>query len=59
MIWTIVTVVGPILLLAALAWAIFRNRKARTPERVTEAGTRRLYEEEEQRRRTGTDDAEH
>jgi hypothetical protein len=58
MIWTVVTVVGPILLILVLAWAIMRNRKARTPNQVTEAGTRRVYEEEEQRRRDGTDDAE-
>ena len=56
--WTLITVVGPILLLAALAWAMWRNRRAKTPERVTEAGTRRVYAEEERRRREGTDDEE-
>ena len=56
MLWTLITVVGPILLLAAIAWAMIRNRKAKTPLAVTEAGTRRVYDEEERRRREGTDD---
>ena len=56
MMWTLITVVGPILLLAAIAWAMIRNRNSKTPRAVTETGTRRLYAEEEQRRREGTDD---
>ena len=56
--WTLLIIVGPILLLLVLAWAVIRNRRARTPNEVTEAGTRRLYEEEERRRRAGTDDEE-
>ncbi len=56
--WKLVIIVGPILLLIVLAWAVIRNRRARTPNEVTEAGTRRLYAEEEARRRAGTDDEE-
>jgi hypothetical protein len=51
-------VAGPILLLAVIAWAIWRNRKSRIPEQVTERGARQVYREEEQRRRSGTDDEE-
>ncbi|HYI49700.1 MAG TPA: hypothetical protein VEX35_14670 [Allosphingosinicella sp.] len=43
------------LLLAVLGWAIWRNKKSRIPEEVTEAGTRRVYREEEQARREGRD----
>ena len=53
--WLLVTVVGPLLLLGGLAWAIWRNRKSRVPESVTEAGARRVYEQEEGRRISGAD----
>ncbi len=46
--WNIITVAGPILLLAVLAWAVLRNRATPGQERRTEEGTRRLYAEEEQ-----------
>ena len=52
----LLNVVGPILLVLVLAWAVWRNRKSRIPERVTEEGARRVYETEEERRRSGTDD---
>ena len=56
--WSSLKFIGPVLLLAALGWAIWRNRKSRIPEDVTESGTRRLYAEEEQRRRRGIDGEE-
>jgi hypothetical protein len=56
--WKVLLIVGPLLLAIVLAWAMWRNRRAKTPGRVTEAGTRRVYAEEERRRREGTDDEE-
>jgi len=44
--WSIVTVVGPILLALAIAWAIMRNRKAGRVEE-TERATRDNYRAEQ------------
>ncbi|HVM37436.1 MAG TPA: hypothetical protein VM265_03490 [Sphingomicrobium sp.] len=60
--WTLVNIVGPLILLALLVWLVVRSRRARgtsstetaTTER-TEAATHDLYRKEEQRRRDGTD----
>ncbi len=46
--WSIITIVGPIVLLAALAWAVLRNRSTAAQDRRTAEGTRKLYAEEEQ-----------
>jgi hypothetical protein len=56
--WTLVDIVGPIILLAVLVWVVLRSRRRKneTPMDVTENATRREYAEEEQRRREGTDD---
>ena len=53
--WSIITIVGPIVLLAALAWAMLRNRSTPAQDRRTEEGTRALYAEEE--RETKRDEA--
>jgi hypothetical protein len=53
--WTIIDIVGPVVLLIVLVWLVMRNRSNRTSDR-TDAGTRDLYAEEETRRREGTDD---
>ena len=45
--WTIVVVLGPILLALAIAWAIMRNRKATTSLDETERGTRETYRAEQ------------
>lgn len=47
-IWPIVTVLGPILLLAAIIWVTVRNRLKSTPqsEAMTERATKRVREEE-------------
>ena len=45
--WTLVTFLGPLLLLGVIAWAILRNKKAKVDPRTTEEGTRRVYEEEQ------------
>ncbi|MEO6433244.1 MAG: hypothetical protein ABIO29_04615 [Sphingomicrobium sp.] len=58
--WSIMTIIGPILLLAVVIYAVLRNRSAgkSTSTPRTEDATENLYAEEESRRRAGTDDAE-
>ena len=44
--WTLITIVGPILLILALAWVLMRNRKAtRVSESETERATHDLNDE--------------
>jgi hypothetical protein len=42
-------IIGPLLLLAVIAWAMLRNRQARGPGEVerTERATRELYRQED------------
>ena len=40
----VMNIVGPIILLAALAWAILRNRRTPAEEARTEEATRRNYD---------------
>jgi hypothetical protein len=47
-------IVLPAILLIVLIWLVLKVRSNRTDSR-TEAGTRDLYRDEEQRRREGTD----
>jgi hypothetical protein len=47
--WNLLKFVGPIVLLAVLAWAMLRNRASRRSKAETEAGTRRVYAEEDRR----------
>ena len=53
-------IVGPIILLALLVWVVMRSRRkpGQTVDTTaeTERATDRLYDEEERRRREGTDD---
>lgn len=44
--WTLITIVGPIVLLVALAWAMLRNRRSAAEEARTEAATRQRYAEQ-------------
>jgi len=53
--WWIIDVLGPAILLLVLIALVMRRRSNRSSGE-TEAGTRDLYAEEEQRRREGTDD---
>ncbi|HET9509851.1 MAG TPA: hypothetical protein VFO80_01765 [Sphingomonas sp.] len=46
-IWSILTIVGPLVLIAALAWAVLSNRRSRAAERRTEEATRANYERQE------------
>ena len=53
--WWVMDVVLPAILLIALIWLVLRVRSNRSEGR-TEAGTRDLYREEEERCREGTDE---
>jgi len=53
--WWVMDIVLPAILLIVLIWLVLRTRSNRTSGR-TEAGTRQVYREEEERRREGTDD---
>jgi hypothetical protein len=59
--WTLVDIVGPLILLVLLGWLAFRwgrNRGGSIENQRAEQGTRELYAEEEIRRREGTDGLE-
>ena len=45
--WLIVTIIGPILLLAVIAWVIMRNKQSKVEKDITEQGTRDVYAEEQ------------
>jgi hypothetical protein len=51
----VMEILGPAVLLVLLVWLALRGRSNRTSS-TTERGTDRLYKDEEQRRREGTDD---
>lgn len=55
--WWVMDIVGPAILLIVLVWLVMRVRSNRGAgeDRRTEQGTRDLYQEEEERRREGTD----
>lgn len=44
--WNLIFI-GAMLLLAVIAFAMLRNKKAKVDPRITEEGTRRVYEEEQ------------
>lgn len=46
--WAILNIIGPLLILIVLAWAVLKNRKSSKSEiDRTEAATRELYREED------------
>ena len=46
--WSIITIVGPLLLAVVVLWALLRNRKStRADVERTERATRELYKEED------------
>lgn len=57
---SLMTIIGPILLLAVTLFVVLRNRSAgkSSCNPQTEQATDNLYDEEDRRRRTGTDKAE-
>ena len=48
-------IVGPVILLVLLLWLVLRRPSAGSTKQ-TEDATERLYDQEEERRREGTDD---
>lgn len=58
--WSLMTIIGPIILLVLLIWVAMRSRRrsGQTTDTTaqTERATDKLYDNEEQRRREGTDD---
>jgi hypothetical protein len=55
--WWLIDIVAPAILLIALIWLVMRRRSTGKTGR-TEQATHELYQEEEKRRREGTDKAE-
>ena len=53
--WALLNIVGPIVLLAAIAWAVLRNRSSRGTKQESEDATRRVYDEEERAHRGESD----
>ena len=54
--WTSVTIVGAALLGIVMLWVVLKNRsRSRSTDDRAEAATHNLYEQEEQRRREGSD----
>jgi len=58
--WSLMTIVGPVILLVLLIWLVMRSRRqaGQTTDTTqqTERATHDQYQAEEQRRREGTDD---
>jgi hypothetical protein len=53
--WAVLTIVGPIILGAAIAWGVFTNRFRTPREReASERGTRQLYEDLDRQEKAGT-----
>lgn len=52
-IWGILVIVGPLLLLGAIAWAALNNRQSRRGEQRTEDATRALYREQDRADKSG------
>lgn len=44
--WSLLTIIGPIVLGAVILWAVLRNRVSKGVEEESEQGTRDLYREE-------------
>ena len=53
--WGLMNIVGPAILLVVLLWLVLRGRSSGKSGH-TEQATDELYDEEERRRRDGTDD---
>ncbi len=46
-IWSILTIVGPLVLIAVLAFVVLSNRRSRAAEQRTEDATRANYDRQE------------
>jgi hypothetical protein len=49
--WSIITIVGPLILAVVLLWVFLRNRKDPGNPDLTERATHDVYDEEEKKRR--------
>ena len=54
--WVLIAVVAAVLIVV-IVWAVLRNRPSQRSQDETERGTRDVYREEEERRRSGDDGA--
>ena len=54
--WSIMNIVGPVLLAAVLLWALLRNRGSRRDVDRSERGAADVYNESERVRRSGDED---
>ena len=53
--WALMDILLPAILVIVLLWALLRNRASRRSMDETERGTRDVYREEEEARRSGDD----
>ena len=53
--WSLLTIVGPLILLVVIAWALLRNRRSQVSDEESEAATRRVYAEEDREHRHESD----
>src|SRR3569832_1601358 len=53
--WVLLDIVAPAVLIVDLVWALLRHRASKRSEDLTERGTRDVYREEEESRRSGDD----
>ena len=53
--WSLMTIVGAVVLAAVIAWAALRNRSSRSEIERSEEATRRNYAEEERAHRGESD----
>jgi hypothetical protein len=54
--WSVMTIVGPLLLIVVVLWAALRNRSSRAERDESERATRELYREEDRAHRGEDDD---
>ncbi|WP_426266408.1 hypothetical protein [Sphingomonas sp. LHG3443-2] len=45
--WSLVTILGPILLVVVMAWAFLKNKKSKIDPEITERATRENYAAEQ------------
>ncbi|GAA0736969.1 hypothetical protein [Sphingomonas japonica] len=45
--WGVLTIVGPVVLVVAIVWAMRNNRMTKAQEAANEAATRAMYEEQD------------
>ncbi len=54
--WSLLTILGPILIFIVLVWVVLKNRKAKPGDiERTERATRELYQEEDRAHRRDND----